>query len=97
MTDDGVRERRRAKREPTTDAQTPSQARGRETEAGETPMNAKKTKYGTRYDGELQMFCNATQEPNIESLRFMRWLVEQGRLEHEIAGPSTGEYAEQAA
>ena len=56
-------------------------------------MNAKKTK-STRYDGDLQMFCNAAQEPNLESLRFIRWLVEQGRLEHDAAGPPSGEYAE---
>ena len=58
-------------------------------------MNAKKTK-STRYDGELQMFCDTAQEPNLESLRFIRWMVEQGRLEHDAAGPPTGEYAEQA-
>ncbi len=57
-------------------------------------MNAKKTR-STRYDGELQMFCDAAHEPNLESLRFIRWLVEQGRLEHDAAGPPSGEYAEQ--
>lgn len=58
-------------------------------------MNAKKTKGGTRYDGELQMFCDSAHEANLEALRFIRWLVEQGRLEHDAAGPPTGEYAEQ--
>ena len=57
-------------------------------------MNAKKTK-SVRYDGELQMFCDVTHEANLEALRFMRWLVEQGRLEHDAAGPPSGEYAEQ--
>ena len=57
-------------------------------------MNANKTR-GTRYDGELQMFCDAAHEPSLESLRFIRWLVEQGRLEHDAAGPPSGEYAEQ--
>jgi len=57
-------------------------------------MNAKKTRGGTRYDGELQMFCDTAHEANRESLRFMRWLVEQGRLEHDAAGPPSGEYAE---
>ena len=49
----------------------------------------------TQYDGELQMFCDAAHEPSLESLRFIRWLVERGRLEHDAAGPPTGEYAEQ--
>ena len=57
-------------------------------------MNAKKTK-STRYDGELQMFCDAAHEANLEALRFIRWMVEQGRLEHDAAGPPAGEYAEQ--
>jgi hypothetical protein len=57
-------------------------------------MNAKKTK-GTRYDGELQMFCDSAREANLEALRFIRWLVEQGRLEHDAAGPPSGEYTEQ--
>jgi hypothetical protein len=57
-------------------------------------MNAKTSK-STRYDGELQMFCDTAHEPNVESLRFIRWLVERGRLEHDAAGPPTGEYAEQ--
>jgi hypothetical protein len=58
-------------------------------------MNAnQQTRKGARYDGELQMFVDATHEPSFESLRFLRWLAEQGLLEHEIAGPSSGEYAE---
>ncbi len=60
-------------------------------------MNAKKTKSGSQYDGELQMFCVAAQEPAREKLLFMRWMVEQGRLEHGVAGPPAGEYAEAAA
>lgn len=60
-------------------------------------MNAKQAKSGARYDGELQMFCDVAHEPNRETLRFMRWLVEQGRLEHAAFGPSSGEYAEEAA
>jgi hypothetical protein len=60
-------------------------------------MNAKKTKAGSRYDGELQMFCDVAQEPDREKLLFIRWMVEQGRLEHGVAGPPAGEYAEAAA
>ena len=55
-------------------------------------MSAKTTK-STRYDGELQMFCDTEREASLESLRFIRWLVEQGRLEHGAAGPPAGEYA----
>jgi hypothetical protein len=62
-------------------------------EPGETAMNAKTTKGGARYDGELQMFCETAHEPNQETLRFLRWMVEQGRLEHDAAGPASGEYA----
>ena len=58
-------------------------------------MNAKQTET-RRYDGELQMFVDMTHEPSIEALRFLRWMAEHGRLEHAIAGPSSGEYAETA-
>lgn len=57
-------------------------------------MNAEQTKRGARYDGELQMFVDAAHDPSRASLLFLRWLAEQGRLEHEIAGPSSGEYAD---
>lgn len=60
-------------------------------------MNAKTTKAGARYDGDLQMFCEAARDPKLETLRFVRWMVEQGRLEHAVFGPSSGEYAEEAA
>jgi len=40
-----------------------------------------------RYDGELQMFVEEPREPNYEHLRFLRWLVEHGHLEHPVAGP----------
>ena len=43
-----------------------------------------------RYDGELQMFVEEPREPNYEHLRFLRWLVERGHLEHPIIGPPTG-------
>jgi hypothetical protein len=57
-------------------------------------MNEKTTKTGARYDGELQMFCDTAHEPSREALLFMRWMAEQGRLEHAVYGPSSGEYAE---
>jgi hypothetical protein len=59
-------------------------------------MNTKQTEGDAPYDGDLQMFCDATHEPSREVLLFMRWLAERGRLEHAVAGPSTGEYADAA-
>lgn len=59
-------------------------------------MHAKKSTGGTRYDGELQMFCESAHEPNGATLRFLRWLVERGRLEHDAAGPPSGEYVDRA-
>lgn len=49
---------------------------------------------GAQYDGDLQMFRVKAHEPSKEALKFLRWMAEQGRLEHEISGPSSGEYAE---
>jgi hypothetical protein len=46
-----------------------------------------------RYDGNLEMFCEAPQAINMAHLRFLRWLIEQGRLEHPPAGPPSGEFA----
>ena len=46
-----------------------------------------------RYDGDLQMFCEEPREINVAHLRFLRWLVEQGRLEYPPAGPPSGELA----
>lgn len=60
-------------------------------------MNAKASKTGRQYDGDLQMFRDEEREPSREILSFLRWMVEQGRLEHEVSGPSSGEYAAEAA
>lgn len=46
-----------------------------------------------RYDGDLQMFVQASRDPDAERLRFLRWLAEQGRLEHDVAGPAGGPLA----
>ncbi len=46
-----------------------------------------------RYDGDLQMVREKPREINVAHLRFLRWLVEQGRLEHPPAGPPSGELA----
>lgn len=46
-----------------------------------------------RYDGSLQMFVEERRRPDLARLRFLRWLAERGRLEHEPAGSAGGEYA----
>ena len=46
------------------------------------------------YDGDLQMFRDPPQAVNLAHLCFQRWLIEHGRAEHAVAGPSTGELAE---
>jgi hypothetical protein len=46
------------------------------------------------FDGDLQMFCEASKPVNIAHLRFLRWLVEHGRLEHLPANPPAGELVE---
>jgi len=44
-----------------------------------------------RYDGSLQMFVEEVCEPDLARLRFLRWLAEHRELEHQIAGPSSGD------
>jgi len=33
-------------------------------------------------------------EPDLDVLRFLRWLAERGELEHEVSGVSSGELAD---
>jgi hypothetical protein len=51
--------------------------------------------YGTSYDSDLAMFREAPKPVSLAYLRFLRWLVERGRLEHSPAGPPAGEFAVQ--
>ena len=44
-----------------------------------------------RYDSALQMFVEEPREPDLRRLTFMRWLVENNRLEHGVIGPASGE------
>ena len=37
------------------------------------------------------MFVEDAREPDMSRLRFLRWLAEHSELEHEIAGPSSGD------
>jgi hypothetical protein len=46
-----------------------------------------------RYDTSLQMFVEEPRDPDLRRLGFMRWLVENNRLEHPVIGPATGEIA----
>jgi hypothetical protein len=43
-----------------------------------------------RYDSTLQMFVQEPRDLDPRRLAFLRWLGENGRLEHDIAGPSSG-------
>jgi len=45
------------------------------------------------YDNDLQMFKEPERDANIANLRFLRYLAEQGRLEHRMEGKSVGTYA----
>jgi hypothetical protein len=44
-----------------------------------------------RYDSVLQMFVEEPREPDLRRLTFLRWLVENDRLEHPVSGPASGE------
>lgn len=46
------------------------------------------------FDGNIEMIVEQPAEVNLARLRFMRWLAEQGALEHSVAGPSSGDFAE---
>ena len=46
------------------------------------------------FDGELKMFRDQDRPVNLEALQFLRWLAEQGKLEHRPMGPSSGPFAE---
>jgi hypothetical protein len=46
-----------------------------------------------RYDGNLQMFVEESREIDLARLGFIRWLAENGKLEHRSVGPASGEYA----
>ncbi len=49
--------------------------------------------YVTSYDSDLAMFREAPKPVSLAYLRFLRWLIEQGRLEHAPAGPPAGAFA----
>jgi len=47
-----------------------------------------------RYDSNLQMFVEEPRDVRRAHLRFLRWLVERRSLEHPVAGPPSGAFAE---
>jgi len=49
-----------------------------------------------QYDCEMQMFVEAPHTADFRHLVFYRWLAIRGRCEHEVAGPSSGEYSEES-
>ena len=47
-----------------------------------------------RFDSALQMFVDEPREPDLNALRWLRWLVQYGHLGDEtVVGPPSGEYA----
>ena len=46
-----------------------------------------------RYDGNLQMFVEEARDVDMVRLGFLRWLAENGKLEHKLAGPAAGRFA----
>ena len=44
-----------------------------------------------RYDSVLQMFVEEPREPDLRCLTFLRWLVENVRLDYPASGPASGE------
>ena len=50
-----------------------------------------------RYDSALQMFVEEPREVDLRRLTFMRWLIENNRLEHPVSGPASGELVVVAA
>jgi len=47
----------------------------------------------SRYDQELQMYVDEVHDLALTRLRFIRWLVEHGRMNHGVAGIPVGRYA----
>jgi hypothetical protein len=49
------------------------------------------------FDGDLEMFREMPKPVNLAALRFLRWLAEQGRLEHPTFGRASGPLADALA
>jgi hypothetical protein len=46
-----------------------------------------------RYDTSLQMFVEEPRDPDLRQLNFLRWLIENDRMEHPAVGPAAGDLA----
>ncbi len=46
------------------------------------------------YDADLEILRELLKPVDLEQLRFVRWLEEEGRLEHLAAGPPSGQWAD---
>ena len=44
-----------------------------------------------QYDSALQMFVEEPRDPDLRRLTFLRWLIDNDRLEHPAMGPASGE------
>jgi hypothetical protein len=44
-----------------------------------------------RYDSALQMFVEEPRDPDLRRLSFLRWLIDNNRLEHPAVGQPSGE------
>lgn len=42
------------------------------------------------FDHDLSMYVEQPHAVDLHHVRFLRWLLERGRLEHQVAGPSSG-------
>jgi hypothetical protein len=47
-----------------------------------------------RFDSNPEMFCKTDSAINAAHLAFLRWLADQGCLEHPSAGPPSGPLVE---
>jgi hypothetical protein len=45
------------------------------------------------YDRDLEMFTDPPREPDLDRLRFLRWLMEHRHMEHAPMGVPSGDYA----
>ncbi len=48
-------------------------------------------KAADQYDTALQMFVDEPRDPDLSRLGFLRWLIENNRIEHPAVGPASGE------
>jgi hypothetical protein len=44
-----------------------------------------------QYDSALQMFVEEPRDPDLRQLTFLRWLIDNNRMEHPAVGPASGE------